>query len=85
MSDRSTPEPPPLHLTVLLLVGTGARYGYALERIIEERGSRKWVDIQFSSVYYAIKVLQAKGLFRGKKADVSVRTSKKNWSLTGRG
>jgi hypothetical protein len=41
---------PSTYLTVLTLIGGGAKYGYEISRLIEERGYRNWVDIEMSSL-----------------------------------
>jgi DNA-binding PadR family transcriptional regulator len=38
------------------------RHGYALDRLIEERGMRNWTDIGFSSIYWVLDRLVADGL-----------------------
>jgi len=49
-------------LTVLGLVVEEPRHGYDLERVIEQRGIRRWTDIGFSSIYYLLTKLEARGL-----------------------
>jgi DNA-binding PadR family transcriptional regulator len=51
----------PAELTILGLVIEQPRHGYDLERVIEERGIRDWTDLGFSSIYYILNKLQAKG------------------------
>ncbi|MEP7021081.1 MAG: PadR family transcriptional regulator [Pseudonocardiales bacterium] len=51
----------PAELTVLGLVIEQPRHGYELERVIEHRGIREWTDVGFSSIYYVLNKLQAKG------------------------
>jgi DNA-binding PadR family transcriptional regulator len=49
-------------LTLLGLVVEEPRHGYDLERVIEQRGIRRWTDIGFSSIYYLLGKLEARGL-----------------------
>ncbi|GAA1688264.1 hypothetical protein GCM10009830_39810 [Glycomyces endophyticus] len=49
-------------LTVLGLLVEAPRHGYALERVIEERGVRDWTALGFSSIYYVIDRLAKRGL-----------------------
>lgn len=76
---------PTTYLTVLTLIGRGAKYGYEINELIERHGYREWVDLQFSSIYKALNQLESKGLIKGKKEDVSVKGSKKVYSLTRNG
>ncbi len=83
--DSSSQLLPTTYLAVLSLIGSGARYGYEINRILEERGYRNWVDIKFSSVYKGLQELERKGLIRGKKSDASIQPSKKTYSITAKG
>lgn len=54
-----------LSLTEQLILGIlveQPRHGYDIEKLIIERGMRKWMPIGFSSIYYALDKLEAKGL-----------------------
>lgn len=56
-----------MELTIGELVVLGAlverpRHGYDIEQVIEERGVRRWTDIGFSSIYYLLDKLTARGL-----------------------
>ncbi len=76
---------PPTYLTVLTLIGDGAKYGYEIDRLIEDRGYRMWVDIRMPSVYKALRELEAKGLIAGEKSEAGLRPSKKTFCLTSKG
>jgi DNA-binding PadR family transcriptional regulator len=76
---------PSTYLAVLSLVGAGAKYGYEINQILEQRGYRNWVDIKFSSIYKALKELETKGLIKGQKSDVKMQPSKKTYSITRKG
>ncbi|MFX1538235.1 MAG: helix-turn-helix transcriptional regulator, partial [Promethearchaeota archaeon] len=56
-----------------------------LNKIIEERGYRNWVDIKFSSIYKSLSELEKKGLILGKKSQKSLQPSKKVYTLTQKG
>lgn len=60
-------------LTVLALVVEEPRHGYDLERIIEERGIRRWTDIGFSSIYYVLTKLETRGLVAAEKERARAR------------
>jgi DNA-binding PadR family transcriptional regulator len=51
----------PAELTILGLVIERPSHGYDLERVIEQRGIREWTELGFSSIYYILNKLQAKG------------------------
>ena len=54
-----------LSLSEQLIVGIlseQARHGYDIEKIITDRGMRKWTDVGFSSIYYVLEQLEKKGL-----------------------
>ncbi|MFW9932535.1 MAG: PadR family transcriptional regulator [Candidatus Thorarchaeota archaeon] len=76
---------PTTYLTVLTLIGKGARYGYEINDLLERHGYRNWVDLQFSSIYKALNELENRGLVKGVKEDESVKASKKVYSLTRKG
>ncbi|MFW9890259.1 MAG: PadR family transcriptional regulator [Candidatus Thorarchaeota archaeon] len=76
---------PSTYLAVLSLIGAGAKYGYEINQILEQRGYRNWVDIKFSSVYKALKELEKKRLIKGQKSDVKMQPSKKTYSITRKG
>ncbi len=75
----------PTYLAVLTLIGSGAKYGYEIDKILEERGYRNWVDIKFSSVYKALTKLESEGLIKGTKKDESSQPSRKTYSLSTKG
>jgi len=52
-------------LAVLGLVVQQPRHGYLIERVIEERGMRRWSDIGFSSIYFLLKKLERQKLIKG--------------------
>lgn len=48
-------------LAILTLVAERPRYGYELERLLEERGFRQWADVGFSTIYYILRKLERRG------------------------
>ncbi len=56
--------PPITAYIVLTLLAEGEAHGYELQRLVHERGFRFWTDIQRSSIYNALKRLEAQGLVR---------------------
>ena len=70
---------------ILGLVCEGPQYGYELEKIIEERGMRVWTEIGFSSIYYVLKRLEAKGFVTGVVESVEGKPSRKVYTATEKG
>jgi DNA-binding PadR family transcriptional regulator len=65
-----------LEASVLGLICEGFRYGYELDKVIEERNMRHWTEIAFSSIYYVLKRLEKKGLITSGAERVSGRSRK---------
>ncbi|MHA2433752.1 MAG: PadR family transcriptional regulator [Candidatus Thorarchaeota archaeon] len=76
---------PPTYLAVLSLIGAGAKYGYEINQILEQRGYRSWVDIKMSSVYKALNELEKRGLISGRKSDIGLQPAKKTYMITSKG
>lgn len=49
-------------LTILSLVSEGARYGYEIQQLIDERGLREWLSVGFASIYYILNRLERQKL-----------------------
>ncbi|MHA1364622.1 MAG: PadR family transcriptional regulator [Candidatus Freyarchaeota archaeon] len=47
-------------ICILGIVNEKPRHGYEIEKIIDHRGIRNWVDIRFSSVYNTLSRLERK-------------------------
>lgn len=67
---------------ILGILSEQDRHGYDIEKVISDRGMRKWTDVGFSSIYYVLEQLEKKGLAtssdtQGKK--------KKQYSITDTG
>ena len=67
---------------ILGILSEQARHGYDIEKIIIERGMRKWAVVGFSSIYYVLERLEEKGLATG---DDTQGNEKKQYSITNGG
>jgi DNA-binding PadR family transcriptional regulator len=67
---------------ILGILSEQARHGYDIEKIITDRGMRKWTVVGFSSIYYVLERLEKKGLATSGNTQGKV---KKQYSITDRG
>lgn len=67
-------------LLVLGLLAEMPRHGYELDQVIERRGMREWTPIGFSSIYFVLGKLEAKGLVKSETP--ANTTAKKSYVLT---
>ena len=67
---------------ILGILSEQARHGYDIEKIIIQRGMRKWAVVGFSSIYYVLERLEEKGLATG---DDTQGNEKKQYSITNGG
>ena len=74
-----------LEVAVLGLLCERPRYGYEIEKTIEERNMRNWTDIGFSSIYYVLKKLEEKELIRSKTKVVENKPPRKVYTVTDEG
>ncbi len=74
-----------IETAVLGLVCEKPRYGYELEKIIEEREMRNWTEIGFSSIYYVLKRLEKYGYIKSKFEGVPGKPARKVYSITNKG
>ncbi|RZN36071.1 MAG: PadR family transcriptional regulator [Methanosarcinales archaeon] len=58
------------------------RYGYEIEKTIEERNMRNWTEIGFFSIYYVLKKLEEKELIRSKVEVVENKPHRKVCTVT---
>ena len=70
---------------ILGLLCEGPRYGYELEKVIEERGMRVWTEIGFSSIYYVLNKLESKGYIRSTVKEVEGKPSRRVYTVTDKG
>ncbi|MBD3408182.1 MAG: hypothetical protein GF411_18820 [Candidatus Lokiarchaeota archaeon] len=76
---------PTTYLAVLSLIAAGAKYGYEINKLLQDRGYDNWLDVKFSSVYKALSELEKRKLIQGSKDNKEIQSSKKTYSLTKRG
>ena len=72
-------------ICILGIVNEKPRYGYEIEKIIEHRGIRNWVDIKFSSVYNTLNRLERKELLTSETIIDEKNRSRKIYSITPEG
>lgn len=48
-------------ILILGMLAEEPRHGYDIEKLITDRGMRKWAEIGFSSIYYLLDKLEFKG------------------------
>ncbi|MFN8371503.1 MAG: PadR family transcriptional regulator [Anaerolineae bacterium] len=53
-------------LTILSLVSEAPRYGYEIQKLVDERGLREWLTIGFSSIYYILNRLERQGVINSR-------------------
>jgi DNA-binding PadR family transcriptional regulator len=53
-------------LTILSLVAEAPRYGYEIQKLVEDRGLREWLTIGFSSIYYILNRLERQNLVQSR-------------------
>jgi len=70
---------------ILGLLCEGPKYGYELEKIIEERGMRVWTEIGFSSIYYVLKRLEKRGIIKSAVQEVEGKPNRKIYTVTEKG
>lgn len=70
---------------ILGLLCENSRYGYDIEKIIEERGMRNWTEIGFSSIYYVLNKLEENKLVRSKIEDTEGKPSRRVYTVTEKG
>lgn len=71
-------------VVLLGLLAEESRYGYELDKVIEERGMRDWTDIAFSSIYAVLRSLEKRKSV-GSKAQVSGNRIRKRYFITAKG
>ena len=74
-----------IETAILGLLCEGFRYGYQLEKTIQERGMRRWTDIGFSSIYYVLKRLERKELIVSAREEVEGKPSRRVYTVTEEG
>ena len=74
-----------IEVAILGLLCELPRYGYEIEKTIEERNMRNWTEIGFSSIYYVLKKLEEKELIRSKVEVVENKPPRKVYTVTDEG
>lgn len=74
-------------LTILSLVAEGPRYGYEIQRIIDERDLRDWLAIGSSSIYYVLNKLETQHMLTSERHEAGSGPARKVYRITeaGRG
>jgi DNA-binding PadR family transcriptional regulator len=71
-----------IEAAILGLLYEKPRYGYDLDRTIDDRGMRSWTQIGFSSIYYVLKRLERSGLITSGLEAVEGKPSRRNYTIT---
>lgn len=66
-------------ILILGMLAEKPRHGYDIEKLITDRGMRKWADIGFSSIYYLLDKLESKGYVASSESQGKER---KQFSIT---
>jgi DNA-binding PadR family transcriptional regulator len=66
---------------VLGLLANKARYGYELDKVIEEKLVREWTDIAFSSIYAILKSLEEKRCVDS-EAEIAGNRVRRHYTIT---
>lgn len=74
--------PSPAEILLLGILYQKPLHGYELNKLIEDRGVRQWANIGFSSIYYLLEKLEAKGLIETEGAQPK---AKKTFAITAEG
>ena len=72
-------------VAILGLLYEHHHYAYRLEQIIEKRGMRNFIKIEFSSIYYVLKRLEEKKLVEAKLRKMEGKTARKVYYITDNG
>jgi DNA-binding PadR family transcriptional regulator len=68
-------------LVILGLIAETDRYGYDIERCLEERGMRNWTEIGFSSIYYILNKLEVAGWLQSRRVNDETKPTRKVYQL----
>jgi len=69
-------------LALIGLAAEGLGYGYQMEQAIEARGMREWTEIGFSSIYYALNLLERDGWLDSRLQEGRGKPGRRIYSLT---
>jgi len=82
MKRTDTPPLPSTQFLVLALLAEKEAHGYELEGMVFTRGFRYWTDLKRSSIYSALKRLEADGLVKARLAEGRGGPMRKIFSTT---
>jgi DNA-binding PadR family transcriptional regulator len=71
-----------MELAIMGLLAEGAKHGYQIEQLIEQRGLREWTEIGFSSIYYTLKKMETQKWLESEKQDSGERPARKVYRLS---
>jgi DNA-binding PadR family transcriptional regulator len=71
-----------IETAILGLINEEPRYGYEIEKIIEERGMRNWTEIGFSSIYYVLKRLENNELIESRIKGMKGKPARRIYNIT---
>jgi DNA-binding PadR family transcriptional regulator len=72
-----------IETAVMGLLFEGARYGYEIEKVIEQRHMRYWTEVGFSSIYYVLKRMETKRFIKSEmKAGADGKPARKIYTMT---
>ena len=72
-------------IIILRLLASKDRYGYELDRLIEENRMRSWADIGFSSIYHVLNKLEGKSLLSSYSVKEPGSPKRKMYSISEQG
>ncbi len=75
-------SPTNAEFAIMSLLAEAPRHGYEIERAIEQRGMRDWTEIGFSSIYFLLKKLEARGLAERVGPETASRREPRTFRLT---
>lgn len=73
---------PTKEIAILGLLFQKSKYGYELDREIEQTSMRDWTDIAFSSIYYILNKLESKDYIASHMETQTKAPNRKMYSIT---
>ncbi len=74
-----------LEMTILGLIAENPGHAYQVEKIIEDRGIRRRMDIGFSTIYATLKKMEKKRFVESKFVSQEKLPGRRIYSITGKG
>lgn len=72
-------------LMILSLVSEKPRYGYEIQRLIDERNLRDWLPVGYASIYYLLNRLERQNMLQGDLISDGRGPARKKYRLTDAG